>query len=179
MAGDLATRENEAGSDASGALLETLSVSHPKFEGVPPSNAVWLFQQASEMTVKGTMLRTCGITIDLALISSLRAPPATTHLEKKALEVPVSNGDLAWLSKAYLRARYVNAADGALPATLYSPEDAQRAHDIAEALFRWTSEVEDLDEWDLFILETFTSEVRTRTGFATLCCVGPAPLRRR
>ena len=189
VAGDLATRENEAGSDASGPPLETLSVSHPKFEGVPPSNAVWLFQQASEMTVKGTMLRTCGITIEelkgenahdlAALVSSLRAAPATTHLEKKALEVPVSNGDLAWLSKAYLRARYVNAADGALPATLYSPEDAQRAHDIAEALFRWTSEVEDLDEWDLFILETFTSEVRTRTGFATLCCVGPAPLRRR
>ena len=74
-----------------------------------------------------------------ALVSSLRAAPATTHLEKKALELPVSNGDLAWLSKAYLRARYVNAADGALPATLYSPEDAQRAHDIAEALFRWAS----------------------------------------
>ena len=122
------------------------------------------------MTVKGIMLRTCGITIDLALISSLRAPPATTHLEKKALEVPVSNGDLAWLSKAYLRARYVNAADGALPATLYSPEDARRRSR--------TSEVEDLDEWDLFILETFTSEVRTRTGFATLCCVGLAPFTR-
>ena len=32
VAGDLATRENEAGSDASGALPETLSVSHAKFE---------------------------------------------------------------------------------------------------------------------------------------------------
>ena len=29
---------------------------------------------------------------------------------------------------------------------------------------------------DLFTLETSTSEVRTRTGFATLCCVGPASL---
>ena len=31
---------------------------------------------------------------------------------------------------------------------------------------------------DLFTLETSTSEVRTRTGFATLCCVGLAPFTR-
>ena len=136
--------------------LRAMSKMASDSEGGPfYSHGVWLASQVVEKSLKGAMLRTCGLTQeelagknahDLSgFYQHLKSAVPQTEPQRRAQQdLPGDESDMGWLKHAYLAARYPNACAGQIPANVYRVDDFRRAEQIAHEMVRWAKASENL-----------------------------------